>query len=242
MTKGGKIGSNYYGAIETYNTKLIKIWQSSFKVAVEKFNAEKAKRFKIKFLPPLLHLAQSASPIWFLGMNPSDSKHTPNWEHECQTEITASLKKTIEQQQTNSLAKHKYFQGLKDFYQDNSLLDRSEKALPIFHDMYPVRHTNQKEFEAFLKSAPDLKKELDDANKAFLKEAAPKVIVVFNSKASEYIKELFGIHELSITTTNTITEMTFVYSSMYTGQRALDKYARMRLAREIKDILGDMGL
>ena len=234
--------SNYYRAIETYNAEIIEIWQSSLKVALEKFNSEIAKGFEIKFLPPLLHLEQRVSPIWFLGMNPSASKHTPNWEHEGQTEITDSLKRTIEQLQTNSLAKHKYFQGLKEFYQDNSFLGRSEKALPVFHDMYPVRHTNQKEFEAFLKSAPDLKKELDDANKAFLKQAAPKVIVVFNSKASEHLKELFSIKEPSSTTTNRVAGMTFVYSSMYTGQRALDKYARVRLAREITEILRDMDL
>jgi len=65
--------SNYYRAIETYNAEIIEIWQSSLKVALEKFNSEIAKGFEIKFLPPLLHLEQRVSPIWFLGMNPSAS-------------------------------------------------------------------------------------------------------------------------------------------------------------------------
>ena len=32
--------SNYYRAIETYNAEIIEIWQSSLKVALEKFNSE----------------------------------------------------------------------------------------------------------------------------------------------------------------------------------------------------------
>jgi len=187
-----------------------------------------------------LHLEQAVSPIWFLGMNPSVSSEAKKWG--MYTQIDDVLIREIEKEQLKSHKEHPYFIGLKKFYQDNSFLGRSEKTLPIFHDMYPIRHTNQKEFEAFLKSAPDLKKELDDANKAFLKQAAPKVIVVFNSKASEHLKELFSIKEPSITTTNRIAGMTFVYSSMYTGQRALDKYARVRLAREITEILRDMDL
>ena len=140
------------------------------------------------------------------------------------------------------MKEHAYFRGLKTFYWDNSFLGRSKKTLPIFHDMYPVRHTNQKEFVAFLKTAPDLKQEFDDANKAFLEQAAPKVVVIFNSKASEHLKEIFSITEVQVTTTNIINGITFVYSSMYTGQRALDKYARLRLAREIKEIFKEKGL
>ena len=93
-----------------------------------------------------------------------------------------------------------------------------------------------------MKSASDLKKELDDANKAFLEQAAPKVIVVFSSKASQHLKEIFGILEVPFTTTDKVNGTTFVYSSMYTGQRALDKFARLRLAREIKEILKDIDL
>ena len=226
----------YSAAVNAYNGKLIDIWYRLFKPAVEKQSV-------IKNYLPLLHLEQAVSPIWFLGMNPSVSSEVKkNWNGDY-TSIDDAQKIKIQQEQLESHEKHPYFEGLKEFYQDNSLLGRSENALPVFHDMYPVRHTNQKEFKAFLKSAPDLKKELDDANKAFLKQAAPKVIVVFNSKASEHLKELFGIKkELPITTTNRIAGMTFVYSSMYTGQRALDKYARVRLAREITEILRDLDL
>ena len=224
----------YSAAVNIYNGKLIDIWYRLFKPAVEKQSV-------IENYLPLLHLKQAVSPIWFLGMNPSVSSKVKE-EFGKYTRIDDAQKRKIQKEQIESHEKHKYFQGLKEFYQDNSLLGRSEKAHPVFHDMYPVRHTNQKEFEAFLKSAPDLKKELDDANKAFLKQAAPKVIVVFNSKASEHLKELFGINELPITTTNRIAGMTFVYSSMYTGQRALDKYARLRLASEIREIVKKQGL
>ena len=225
----------YSAAVNAYNGRLIDIWYRLFKPAVEKQSA-------IENYLPLLHLEQAVSPIWFLGMNPSVSSAVKKEWDGNYARIADSEKKKIKQEQLKSHKEHPYFEGLKTFYRENSLLGRSEKALPIFHDMYPVRHTNQKEFEAFLKTAPDLKLELDDANKAFLEQAGPKVIVVFNSKASEHLKEIFGIPEVPVTTTNTVNGITFVYSSMYTGQRALDKYARLRLAREIKEIVKEQGL
>ena len=223
----------YSAAVNAYNGKLIDIWYRLFKPAVEKQSV-------IKNYLPLLHLEQAVSPIWFLGMNPSESSEVQKWG--MYTQIDDVLIREIEKEQLKSHKEHPYFIGLKKFYQDNSFLGRSEKALPIFHDMYPVRHTNQKEFEVFLKSAPNLKQELDDANKAFLEQAAPKVIVVFNSKASEFIKEIYGIDKGPVTTTDIVNGMKFVYSSMYTGQRALDKFARLRLAREIKEIVKEKGL
>ena len=224
---------SYGAAVSAYNGKLIDIWYRLFKPAVEKQRV-------IKNYPPLLHLEQAVSPIWFLGMNPSESSEVKKWG--MYTQIDDVLIREIEKEQLKSHKEHPYFIGLKKFYQDNSFLGRSEKTLPIFHDMYPIRHTNQKDFDAFLKFSPDLKRELDEANKALLEQAAPKVIVVFNSKASEHLKEIFSITEVQVTTTNTINGITFVYSSMYTGQRALDKYARLRLAREIKEIFKEKGL
>ena len=224
----------YSAAVNAYNGKLIDIWYRLFKPAVEKQSV-------IKNYLPLLHLEQAVSPIWFLGMNPSVSSKVKE-EFGKYTRIDDAQKRKIQKEQLESHEKHAYFTGLKTFYRDNSFLGRSEKALPIFHDMYPVRHTNQKEFEVFLKSALNLKQELDDANKAFLEQAAPKVIVVFNSKASEFIKEIYGIDKGPVTTTDIVNGMKFVYSSMYTGQRALDKFASVRLAREIGEILSDMDL
>jgi hypothetical protein len=224
----------YSAAVNAYNRKLIDIWYRLFKPAVEKQSV-------IKNYLPLLHLEQAVSPIWFLGMNPSVSSEVKKKWGGKYTRIADSEERKIKDEQLKSHKTLPYFKKLEDFYQNNSLLGRGEKALPIFHDMYPVRHTNQKEFEAFLKTAPDLKQELDDANKAFLEQAAPKVIVVFNSKASEHLKEIFDIQG-PVTTTNTVNGITFVYSSMYTGQRALDKYARLRLAREIREIVRGKGL
>ena len=224
---------SYGAAVDAYNSKLIDIWYRLFKPAVEKQRV-------IKNYPPLLHLEQAVSPIWFLGMNPSESSEVKKWG--MYTQIDDVLIREIEKEQLKSHKEHPYFIGLKKFYQDNSFLGRSEKTLPIFHDMYPVRHTNQKEFVAFLKTAPDLKQEFDDANKAFLEQAAPKVVVIFNSKASEFIKDIYDIHKAQVATTDKVNGMKFVYSSMYTGQRALDKFASVRLAREIREILKDMDL
>lgn len=224
---------SYGAAVSAYNGKLIDIWYRLFKPAIEKQRV-------IKNYPPLLHLEQAVSPIWFLGMNPSESSEVKKWG--MYTQIDDVLIREIEKEQLKSHKEHPYFIGLKKFYQDNSFLGRSEKTLPIFHDMYPIRHTNQKEFVAFLKTAPDLKQEFDDANKAFLEQAAPKVVVIFNSKASEFIKDIYDIHKAQVATTDKVNGMEFVYSSMYTGQRALDKFASVRLAREIREILKDMDL
>lgn len=225
----------YSAAVNAYNSKLIDIWYRLFKPAVEKQSV-------IKNYLPLLHLEQAVSPIWFLGMNPSVSSDVKKKWDGNYTGIADSQKRKIKEEQLKSHKELPYFNRLKNFYRDNSLLGRSEKALPIFHDMYPVRHTNQKEFVAFLKTAPDLKQEFDDANKAFLEQAAPKVVVIFNSKASEFIKDIYDIHKAQVATTDKVNGMKFVYSSMYTGQRALDKFASVRLAREIREMLKDMDL
>jgi hypothetical protein len=230
-----KMWNDYKSAVQVYNAKIIKIWNSFFKT-------EQEKQENIQSLLPLLHLEQRKSPIWFLGMNPSILKSADmSWKND--DKIENSLKK-IKYDQLQAHKSHDYFVKLTEFYQSRNFLNRGQNEYPVFHDMYPVRHTSQKEFIKFIKSesASDLKSEFDLANKAFLMNGGAKIIIIFNAKASEYLKSIFGLSENLINTTDTVGDVTFIYSSMYTGQRALDRYARIRLAREALEVMKRCGL
>lgn len=76
----------------------------------------------------------------------------------------------------------------------------------------------------------------------FLENGGAKVIVIFNMKASEVLKEIFEIKDKPVATFNRFNDITFIYSSMYTGQGALDKYSRLRLAREMNEVFKNNGL
>lgn len=132
----------YKAAVEAYNTKIIEIWQHNFKLALEN-----QRNKNIQPYLPLLHLEQPHSPIWFLGMNPSVNKKEDTTWNCCA--ITQSKVDEINENQKKAHQSHQYFIKLKEFFQNDEFLGRKDKC-PVFHDIYPVRHTNQKEFVKFL--------------------------------------------------------------------------------------------
>jgi len=225
----------YKTAVEAYNTKIIKIWKHKFKHAQEN---QKIKR--IQPLLPLLHFEQAYSPIWFLGMNPSVYKEKDTRLMNC-WDITRSKMNRIHKNQREAHQGQQYFIKLKEFFQNDKFLGRKDQC-PVFHDIYPVRHTSQIEFTKFLESARDLREEFNHATKILLENGGAKVIVIFNSKASEFLKKIFEINDKPLDTFSIFDDITFIYSSMYTGQRALDNYAKIRLAREIKKVIKNKGL
>ena len=108
--------------------------------------------------------------------------------------------------------------------------------------LHQFGHGGQIEFTKFLESARDLKEEFNHATKILLENGGAKVIVIFNSKAYEFLKKIFEINDKPLDTFSIFDDITFIYSSMYTGQRALDNYAKIRLAREIKKVIKNRGL
>ena len=119
--------------------------------------------------------------------------------------------------------------------------------VPIFHDLYPVRHTNQKEFVQFIKHEEnkEFREKLDEATKELIDGIMPDIIVIANAKASELMQKIFfGRNEDKEDEFKVETKRTYelngkktdmIFSSMLSGQRALDTYSRSRLAREISE-------
>ena len=124
-------------------------------------------------------------------------------------------------------------------------VESPKSVVPIFHDLYPVRHTKQKEFVQFIKHKEnkEFREKLDEATKNLIDGIMPDIIVIANAKASELMQKIFfGESEAEKIKLKGETKRTYrlngkktdmFFSSMLSGQRALDTYSRSRLAKEI---------
>jgi len=117
----------------------------------------------------------------------------------------------------------------------------NETNIPFQHaDLFLYRQTSQKEFKKLIFEKGKMNKfGLDqiDIFKKVIKASQPKIIVVVNAFASDIIRDEFiklitdfdrkrGFHWLSLDNKRKIP---IFFSSMITGQRALDKYSLERL-------------
>ena len=98
-----------------------------------------------------------------------------------------------------------------------------------------IEHEENKEF----------REKLDEATKNLIDGIMPDIIVIANAKASELMQKIFfGKSEPEKIKLKGETKRTYkfngkktvmIFSSMLSGQRALDTYSRSRLAREISE-------
>ena len=103
----------------------------------------------------------------------------------------------------------------------------------------------EKEFVKFLEDNDDFCKKLDEATKELIDGIMPDIIVIANAKASELMQKIFfGESKAEKIKLKRETKCTYrlngqetemIFSSMLSGQRALDTYSRTRLAREISE-------
>ncbi|TPJ58658.1 hypothetical protein [Mesorhizobium sp. B2-6-1] len=107
-------------------------------------------------------------------------------------------------------------------------------------DLYPWRNTNQQQTIDFLDGRPALKLRLDRLFEATIRRLKPAIIVVANAYASKCFKLLFeghlpfddkvGFHRLEMDSKPTAV----FFSSMLTGQRALDTGSLERLRWHVR--------
>ena len=229
--------TSYKKCVEQYNQAILSLWKLKFDNAIKS-----TKNTNVKFKQFCFHVKQDESPIWFFGMNPSlldstneyISRTTPPDKH---------LFKKLEEEQKYMHTKIQYFKKPKKFFINE--VESPKSVVPIFHDLYPVRHTNQKEFVKFLEDNDDFCNSLDKATKNLIDGIMPEIIVIANAKASELMQKIFfGDSEAEKIKLNGETKRTYklngkktdmIFSSMLSGQRALDTYSRSRLAREISE-------
>ena len=225
--------TSYSDSIEKYNNSIRDLWKPEFENALES-----TENTNVKFMNFCFHVNQGESPVWFFGMNPS-LPISPKEIISQDSDLTENLIGKLIEEQKNMHDEYQYFKKAKDFFKDD--VGINELLNPIFHDLYPIRHTKQNEFERFIKdkSLGPLRESLDKATKHLIDKIMPDIIVIANAGASRLIKEIFfeGIDSNSTTLTyeqnGKKTDM--IFSSMLSGQRALDTYSRSRLAREIRE-------
>ena len=227
--------TSYDECVEQYNQEIRNLWKLEFDNAIKS-----TENTNVKFKQFCFHVKQDESPIWFFGMNPSlprPLKEIFNPDNDLTDNLIYDLK--VEQEEMHG--ELQYFLKAIEFFENE--VESPKSVVPIFHDLYPVRHTNQKEFVKFLEDNADFRKKLDEATKNLIDGIMPDIIVIANAKASELMQKIFfGESEAEKIKLKRKTKCTYrlngqktemIFSSMLSGQRALDTYSRSRLAREI---------
>lgn len=227
--------SSYSESVEKYNNSIRDLWRTNFKKAICS-----SKNSNVEFKQFCFHVNQDESPIWFFGMNPSLLDSTNEFISQT-TPPDKHLIAELEKEQKKMHKEIQYFKRATVFFEEEVIIPELRK--PIFHDLYPVRHTNQKEFVKFLKDNPGFCKELDKVTKDLIDGIMPEIIVIANAKASELMQKIFfGESEAEKIKLKGKTKCPYkfngkktdmIFSSMLSGQRALDTYSRSRLAKEI---------
>lgn len=207
-------------------------------------------------MPLLLGDYQVGADLLIVGMNPSFSEDPVEgilrksgvpesdvssffaWDPTLDMEAMQDRVAKLGQFEAVARAEYKrYFGPLDDFA-------RNIGAAPPAHiDMFLMRHTSQKDFQnAYGKTFDELKL-VPFALKQFelfsftLKAMLPKVVVIANAAASDVaVKGLPLTHwkDGRSYRWNELPDVPFFLSGMLSGQRALDRYSRNRLALDVK--------
>ena len=229
--------TSYDECVEQYNHAILSLWKLEFDNAIKS-----TENTSVKFKQFCFHVKQDESPIWFFGMNPSLLDSTNEFISQT-TPPDKHLIAELEKEQKKMHEEIQYFERATVFFEEEVKIPELRK--PIFHDLYPVRHTKQKEFVQFIKHEEnkEFREKLDEATKELIDGIMPDIIVIANAKASKLMQKIFfGKSEAEKKKLKGKTKRTYkfngkktdmIFSSMLSGQRALDTYSRSRLAREI---------
>ena len=228
--------TSYGECVEQYNQEISRLWKLEFDNAIKS-----TENTSVKFKQFCFHVKQDESPIWFFGMNPSlprPLKEIFNPDND----LTDNLIYDLKDEQEEMHGELQYFLKAIEFFENE--VESPKSVVPIFHDLYPVRHTKQKEFVKFLEDNDDFCNSFDTATKNLIDGIMPDIIVIANAKASKLMQKIFfgrneynGETKLTYELDGKKTDM--IFSSMLSGQRALDTYSRSRLAREISETWKD---
>ena len=231
--------TSYDECVEQYNQAILSLWKLEFDNAIKS-----TENTNVKFKQFCFHVNQVESPIWFFGMNPSLPKPTNDFISQT-SYINDNLIVELKNEQVRMHENHPYFEAAIKFFKKD--VGIQELEIPVFHDLYPVRHTKQKEFVQFIKHEEnkEFREKLDEATKNLIDGIMPDIIVIANAKASELMQKIFFVDsDAEKIKLNGETKRTYrlngkktdmIFSSMLSGQRALDTYSRSRLAREISE-------
>lgn len=221
-----------------YNFEALKIWKE--------FEKEK----NLELMPLLIGNYNIEAKILFVGMNPS---YNTKWmdkffvsdlcPNHLKNNISNELFKWggVDLESRIQIVKEweilankgvykNYFGKFDIFTEDCGFEEKSWAHL----DLFLMRGTEQKKEIKMVYEKSKLNNFGERQSKLLLEAISKnehKIIVVLNAKASEIICEKIGNKKLE--TQFLFNDKTFFFSSMLTGQRALDRFSRKRLINEI---------
>lgn len=119
---------------------------------------------------------------------------------------------------------------------DNMIQNEKIKSQIIltFSDLFCIRQSKAKIVIDYLNQLDkeEVKKHVVNIMNQQIAFYQPKMIVITNVEASNYIREYF-LEESQVYDTIKKDDITFIFSGMVTGQRALDRYSKIRLEHAI---------
>lgn len=222
------------------NQKIIALWEKHFNNSDQVY-------------APLFYGDFNHNGILFVGLNPSFSKKgfsafLRDTEYSKIDPETFFVWKNILSDPQNirkCLAIEKIALSSYDGYFKGLRAIAEKTKLPWDHiDIFLYRQTSQAEFLPLIMSGKklnDFGRDQMELFKDVLIEASPKIIIIINAFASELLREYFkndlsfedryGFHLLTLPTGK---KVPIFFSSMLTGQRALDRWSYERLIWHIQ--------
>lgn len=225
----------HIAASKKYNDDVCKIWDSLFKSAISQQEVA-----DVKLLPPALCVPQATPDVCVVGMNPSHSTRYLGGRNAAElsamVELDSRTTDRLIETEIEAQQKHPYFLAIRRFL---STIDGNLKT--CFCDLYPIRHTSQVQVTRFLDSptSKDLTTQLNQAITNLFLETDSKMVVICNAEASRRFRKLMDAHlvrkscKASDVLKNLHGAIPVLYSSMLSGQRAMDEFSRERLKNDI---------
>ncbi|RYZ83991.1 MAG: hypothetical protein EOP04_18885 [Proteobacteria bacterium] len=220
-----------------YNDAVLEIWKTHAEInrslpGIALFPMQRA---DLKINPDLLFIGMN--PSFSKGLQKSDAAPHYRWDSSMhQDKIDRLINFEREAQQNYKI----FFEPLRLF----SLSVRADVFENL--DLLPVRHTSQSEV---ISSYWNKKEEAIEITKLFLElfkttllRINPRSIIVANAGVS---KKLIEILDLKSSDENRsyrwqlMKEVPFFLSGMLSGQRAIDKFSRDRLAADVRQFLNN---
>jgi len=183
--------------------------------------------------PAIVGTINTPCDVLFIGMNPSHPVKDTRGNTVSQNNYYCPTSMTIP-----------YFKGLVDLCSNMALSSWG------YLDLYPIRHTNQKDIIDIRKSkqAKSFFEQLEQLTQEIIKRVSPKLIVVINAGAGKVLREIYGIKSFPSNTYDwgrgvEMVEIDggvlkpVIFSGMLTGQRALDIGSRVSLQWHIAKVI-----
>lgn len=220
--------------VDEYNKELWSTWSIRKSLDLFPINNE---------FPLLIPTEPPKHAIAVVGMNPSLTKADKYNSLDKDLE-PKKLKQALKLAQLENYSKLRYFTEIKNFFDEENISSR----YLWFVDIFPIRHTKQKEVEKFLNKNCELKEKFLQLFLKLMRAQDLSLIVILNAKASSYFhsNKLLKSNTFKSSSKKNLSHSQFfmsdgqfvpiIFAGMITGQGQMDIYSRSRLLDQIQQL------